>query len=254
MRATLIFNFQRLTYRRKDRDCYRLYRQLTTNLPTNDSALELLRYHSFYDLYWLMTTNIFGTYGVGSSRAEAELAKMMLLPVTFGGKVPHDTNSWISIYQSGRKKVFITLNEFLRETTVAPKCIAAGHDRHVKKLATLFSPYNPSQNNSWIMFLCQTSSDWVLWNLNEYVGQLQQCLRSGKGSRGEQFAVKVFTDLLNEYPDYQSLVQKMVSNKRLMTEINSNLIHQPKPVEEQTAGPRRSSRLTAADSLKEAEV
>ena len=63
----------------KDKDAFRVYTQLSTNIPDNSSALKLLSLHNFYELYWILTNNIFKTYGMSSLMAEAELTKLLMI-------------------------------------------------------------------------------------------------------------------------------------------------------------------------------
>ena len=149
----------------------------------NESALGLIRYHSFYDLYWLLATKIFLGYGQNSLRAEAEMSKLLLIPLLYkDGLITHD-NECTGIYQFGKKKLYIVLNKMSREDyNQNPKCIATGHDRHVKKFAAYFNPYRGFAD-TFTKILCQVADDWILWNFNEFVGEIQQCLSSSQGSK-----------------------------------------------------------------------
>ena len=195
---------------RKDVDAMRLYAQLTEDMPTNESSIQLIQRYSFYDLYWLLTTKVFGRYGQGSTRAEAELAKILMVEEVFRGFLPMD-DSCLSFYQFGPKKMFIAINEMRRITQNNPQCLAAGHDRHVKRYGAHFNPFAKRYDDTFSRIICLKSKDWIKWNFNEYVGQVQQCLRSGKGTSGEKFAMEVFTDLLSEYPCYNTLVMTLVT-------------------------------------------
>ena len=43
--------------------------------------MELIRYHSYYDLYFILNDKIFHRYGMNGTRAEAELQKMFVLKI-----------------------------------------------------------------------------------------------------------------------------------------------------------------------------
>lgn len=190
-----------------------MYTQLTTDIPDNDTALDLVRKYSFYDLYWILTTKIFGKYGQGSTRAEAELAKIILLKVAFNGQMP-DNRMGLSFYQYGAKKWVITMNEYLRDTQPNPECIATGHDRHVLRIARFFNPYLRSFDDIYCKILCRVCKNWILWNFNEVAGQMQQCLNSGRNTKQESFAIHVMRDLIGEFPEYNSLVMHLVKERQ----------------------------------------
>jgi hypothetical protein len=182
-------------------------------VPDNETALGLVRRYSFYDLYFLLGNEIFHGYGQGSLRAEGEITKMLMLEVLFNGEVPTDGRA-LGLYQYGTKKNFITMNEYLRDTEENPTCFATGHDRHVLKLATFFNPFPRSFDNTFTKILCRTCADWILWNFNEFVGQMQQCLESKMGSRTATFAIKVMSDLLEHFPEYNSLIMTLVKERQ----------------------------------------
>ena len=68
--------------------------------------------------------------------------------------------------------------------------------------------------NTFPKILCQVADDWILWNFNEFVGEIQQCLSSSQGSNREVFALAVFSDLLQEHTDYNSLVMTLISKRQ----------------------------------------
>lgn len=210
---------------RRDEEAFRLYTQLTTNLPDNESALQILRTYSFYDLYFLLTDRVFRKYGQGSVRAEAEIAKMLLVQTVFDdGFIPHD-DSCTALYQFGKKKQYIVLNEMLRDNGSRPKCVATGHDRHVIKFAQHFNPYD-GYSDMYVRAVCKVSKDWILWNLNEFVGQLQQCLKAKVGSNQEVFALHVLKELLDNYPEYRSIIMTLVREKQYLTMCTLGEVHQ----------------------------
>ena len=200
-----------LHYRRKDKDAFRLYMQLSTYIPDNKTQLRLLERFNFYDLYWLMTTKIFGRYGQGSLRAEAEISKMLLVSVLFDERKIGHGEGCTALYQFGWKKLYIVMNEMARTCeTLNPKCIATGHDRHVMRFAQFFNPYGKKHETTFAKVLCQIADDWILWNFNEFVGELQQCLKGKEGSKKEEFAIAVLRHLIRDYPIYSSLIMTLV--------------------------------------------
>lgn len=161
----------------------------------------------------MLTTRIFNDYGQGSLRAEAELSKMLMLEVLYNGELPRDKRA-LGFYQYGTKKFFITMNEYLRDTEENPPCIAAGHDRHVMRIASFFNPYMNTFDKTFVKILCRVCSDSILWNFNEFVGQMEQCLKSKRGSQQERFAIQVMRDMIMEYPEYKSLVMYLVKDRQ----------------------------------------
>jgi len=179
-------------------------------MPDNKSSLELLRGYNFYELYWIMTTKIFGRYGQGSLRAEAEIAKMLMISLYYTDGTIRDDDSFASFYQFGKKKLFIVLNEMARtKGEENPSCRATGHDRHVKKFSTFFNPYEKF-DDVFTRILCQNAEDWILWSFNEIVGELQQCLRAKKDTAKSNFAISVLGDLFDNHPQYKGIVMALV--------------------------------------------
>ena len=201
-------------HHRRDCDAYRLYTQLSTNMPDNVSSLELLRNNSFYDLYWIMTSKIFNKYGQSSLRAEAEIFKVVMVPIVYReGHLPRD-NSPAALYQLGKKKLYIVLNEVARARNKGdrnPACIATGHDRHVKKFSKFFTPYE-NFNDRFTRLLCQLANDWIKWNFNEIVGELQQCLKARRYTAKNNFAIHVVRDLVVKYPQYKNMMMSFVTS------------------------------------------
>jgi len=194
----------------------RLYTQVATDIPNNEAALDLMTCNSFYDLYFTMTDYIFHDYGQGSLRAEAELAKMLLLPLFASEGDPLELgNEYLGLYQFKAKKWYLVQNEMLRVIGGNnPVCRATGHDRHVHTFAKLFNPYGKRNLHKFTRMLCQVIDDWVRWNFNEFLGELEQCLQSREGSRKSRFAIAVLRDLVQEYPQYTSIVMSLVKERQ----------------------------------------
>lgn len=195
-------------------------------MPDNKSTLELMRCHTFYDLYWILITYIFGKYGQGSLRAEAELSKMLILPILYEDSHIGHNDDCTALYQFGRKKLYIVLNEMARNNGVKnPACIATGHDRHVKRFAEHFNPYL-GFSEKFTKILCQIADDWILWNFNEFVGQLQQCIKSTKNSAKERFALAVLGDLIYKHEEYNSLVMTLVNKRQWKSLTDANNVRE----------------------------
>lgn len=206
--------------RRRDALAFRLYTQLATKIPNNETALDLLRGNSFYDVYFDLAENIFHRYGQGSLRAEAEIVKIMCLALY---EVEDDplrmSDIYLGLYQFKSKKWFIVQNEMGRIIGGDnPTCRATGHDRHVRTFAKLFNPFPDEHLEKFTRILCKLVDDWIRWNFNEFVGQLEQCLQAKKDSSQHMFAIAVLGELVMDYPQYKRHVMSLVK-KGQWTEI-----------------------------------
>ena len=194
---------------------FRVYTQLTTNIPDNSSALKLLSLHNFYELYWILTNNIFKTYGMSSLMAEAELTKLLMIQVLFDGMLPSKTEL-LGFYQVGVKKVAIVDNEIVRYNNASNDVSrVTGNDRHVRRFCSYFNPYKQDKVDDllYTKIVCQESPEWVKWNLNEIIGEIMQSLRS-KVERKHTFGLQVLISFLLSSTGYENLVMALVTEKQ----------------------------------------
>ena len=54
----------------------------------------------------------------------------------------------------------------------------------------------------------------MLWNFNEFVGQLFQFLQGEEGSTSELFGIKILQTLLDRHPEYFDVVDAVVTKKK----------------------------------------
>ena len=191
----------------KDEAMLELYCRVGLNIPDNKVALKLFQQHNFYDLYWILC-HVFQGFGMNSQRAEIHLSSIVVIETMFGGQVPMD-HSLFAVYQCGRKKVNIILNEIVRNNEESGSCIASGNDRHVNQVGKWFNPYDKNTDDLFTMLLCHNSKDYIKWVFNEMVGELRQAMRATEGSERNRFGVNCYVDLLSSYPEYSGLVQMM---------------------------------------------
>lgn len=199
-----------------DKKAERLYAQLTTNVPTNEHSLALVRHISFFEYYEILS-DMFRPYGMYSQRAEAELAKMILIKVVYKNSPPA-THDLLGFYQVKTKKFLITLNEYSRDTSSKPHCEAAGQDTHVEDLANLFAPQGLPANPGFPRILCTTTKDWIRWNLNEITGEMKQCLNSEPNSRRYKFALRTLADVMISNPHYEDVIEGFLDTANVKRE------------------------------------
>ena len=192
----------------KDAQTHRMYWQLTKKIPTNESSLQVMSQMNFYQAYFTMANQIFSRYGIGSTRAEAEICKVVMTQLIWLEEKRIPTNEeFLGFYQVGPKKMFITMNEMRRESEDEnPICLSVGADRHVHTFVGLVTnPLGFTKQDQYIFvrWYCQSAPQYVLWNLNEIWGYTMQCLAAGKGSKAEQYALNVLSDVFKAYPMYK---------------------------------------------------
>ena len=199
-----------------DQKAERLYAQLTTNVPTNEHSLKLVKHLSFFEYYNILS-DMFKPYGMYSQRAEAELAKMILIKVVYNNSPPanHDL---LGFYQVKEKKVLITLNEYSRDTSNNPHCEAAGQDVHVEDLANLFAPKGLPPNPGFPRILCSRTNSFVRWNLNEITGELKQGLNSKNNPRRYKFALRTLADVMTSNPNYRDIIEGLLGIAKIRRE------------------------------------
>lgn len=201
------------TQRMRDKNAERLYTQLSTNVPTNETCLALVRGMSFYELYYLLTNKIFTKYGMHSMSAEAEISKILIIKVMYNNSIPAN-DDLLGMYQCDFKKFIISLNEYNRDTMTNPHCVAAGQDRHVTSLAQQFAPEGLLTTPSFPRIVCARSKDWIRWNLNEIAGELTQSIHSNDATRRGRFAAATLIDVLLYNPEHAIIVRRILKPKQ----------------------------------------